>query len=539
MSIFSDHHIIPYKCKGPSTSSGIDLKTFDIDSPVNRIYLPANREFAAELKVSPHPGGHVEPYIRLICDKLDKIADIESPDEQFAEIKILIDAMRVGFLNGHLYTNIPVDKTREEVVQWIEKIVEDPKAYLGIYPDQLRTVRDIEQRAAAAGQDHLIKWLLYLGHPERQKLIDEAIARDPDVNLTERNRHLGGTPWSKFEVFDPSSDILQTPGSRPPDPRDFQPLPGYSSPSLAGLDKQEGRTRIDPSFTGALPAFPAVGRNEQQFDRLPPTVAAPSDPLVLTSDPATGTSLPFYDNPLAGGTSVARDALPWLAGAAAAGAAAPFIPAWLLGIGGIVALSRAATAEESSPGAPMSAATPSGGVFSTGASAHGTIGNGLNVDNAAGSRGSTTVEPQLGGTSWLDLEAPTLTFADRFGNWAGTVPVTDVSEAAPAPAAGSVAPENVRRLARVNESNAGSVFTSGSAPVPYLPSTEFNERFGSWTVPTAGNGQPQSSKPIGTFADEPSYFIPPPIFGVGGPGNPSKDAEEWFSRWIRPLFTPE
>ncbi|MEZ2146471.1 hypothetical protein AAE026_29915 [Bradyrhizobium sp. DN5] len=106
-------------------------------------------------------------------------------------------------------------------------------------------------------------------------------------------------------------------------------------------------------------------------------------------------------------------------------------------------------------------------------------------------------------------------------------------------ARGSVAPENARRLTRVNESNAGSVFTSGSAPVPYLPSTEFNERFGSWAVPTAKSGQPQPSKPIGMFADEPSYLIPPPIFGVDGPGNPRKDAEEWFSRWIWPLLPPE
>ncbi|MGY8633202.1 hypothetical protein RAD15_12065 [Bradyrhizobium sp. 14AA] len=115
-----------------------------------------------------------------------------------------------------------------------------------------------------------------------------------------------------------------------------------------------------------------------------------------------------------------------------------------------------------------------------------------------------------------------------------------VAPAAPtAPAAGAVAPEEVRRLTRVNASNAGSVFTSGSAPVPYLPSTEFSERFGNWSMPTADGQSPQTSRPIGAFADEPSYLIPPPIFGSDGPGNPRNDAEEWFSRWIRPLLRPD
>ncbi|WP_143278705.1 hypothetical protein [Bradyrhizobium sp. Y36] len=75
--------------------------------------------------------------------------------------------------------------------------------------------------------------------------------------------------------------------------------------------------------------------------------------------------------------------------------------------------------------------------------------------------------------------------------------------------------------------------------MPHLPSTEFNDRFGNWTLPTANSDQPQPSKPIGAFADEPSYLIPPPIFGVNVPGNPSNGAEEWFSRWIRPLLRPD
>lgn len=543
MSIFFDHHIIPESCRDHRAFRGIDKKTFDIDSPANRIYLPADRQLAAKLNVSPHPSRHVEPYKRLVCVKLDKIAEIESPDERLAKIKTLIDAMRVGFLNGDLYTNVPTNKTKEEVYQGIAKALKDDKAYLGQYPDQLRTIRDLERRAVNAGQDHLIKWLLYLDQPERQKLIDEAIARNPDVNLTAGNRDLGGTNWSKFEASDPSSGILHTPGIAPANPSDLPPLPGYSSPSLADLNEREGLTRIDPRFTRALPPFPALSP-EQQLGQLPPTTAAPSDPLVLQFDPHTGTPLPFYENSLAGGSSLARDALPWLAGAAAVAVAAPFIPAWALTVGGILALSRAATANDDSAGATTGGATPGGGVFSTGAPAHNTLGYGL--DDAASTSGasvSSTFGPQLGGASSLGPDAHANTFADRFGNWtstpAGIVPATDLPEVAPTPAAGSVPPEETRRLTRVNSSNAGSVFTSGSAPVPHLPSTEFNDRFGNWTVPTAGGQPPQPSKSIGTFADEPSYLIPPPIFGVDASGNPHNSAEEWFSRWIRPFLRSE
>ena len=551
MSIFSDHHIIPERCRDHSAFRGIDKQTFDIDSPANRIYLPANRELAAKLNVSPHPGGHVGPYKSFVCKKLDQIAKIESPEERLAEIKTLIDAMRVGFLNGHLYPNVPIDKTREDVVEWIEKIVTHPKAYRDQYPDLLRTIGDIERRGAGAGQDHLIKWLLYLDHPERQKLIDEAIARNRDVNVTAGNRDLRGTNWSKFEVFDPSSYIRHIPGIAPVNPSDFPPLSGYNSPSLAGLNEQEGFARSDPRFIRALPPFPQLDPNEQQIGRLPPTTAAPSDPLVLQSDPHSGVTNPYYENPLAGGASPERDLLPWLAGSAAVLAAptllaAPSLLSWLLGVGGILAVARAANAEVSSPGTTEGATAPSGGVFSTEAPAHDTIGNGFRVDDGASSRGSSassTFGRQPGATSSIDPKTIVSAFADRFGNWAntpdGSVPAENVDNVPDTPPHGTVAPENVRRLTRTNESNAGSVFTSGSAPVPYLPSTEFNERFGNWTVPIAGSGRSQPSKPTGFFADEPSYFVPPPIFGVVNPDNSHSDAGEWFSRWIRPLLPPQ
>lgn len=508
---------------------------------------------AAKLNVSPHPGRQVSSYVEAICRTLNRIADIQGPGNRTAEIKALIDAMRIGFANGDLYTNVPIGKTDEDVAVEIAKIFADYKAYRDQYPERLQAIRDLEQKGAASGQGHLIKWMLYLDNPERRKLLDEAIAQNPGVNLTSGNRDLNGTPWSEFAALDPSSSIFRIPGSTPANPSDLPPLPGYSSPSLAGLNETERLTRIDPRFTGVLPAFPAPSPNEQRLGQLPPTTATPSDPLVLKSDPMTGAPLPFYENSLTGdpssdGSSLVQDLLPWLAGGAALGVAAPFVPAWLLLLGaGVAAGTSVARAQDIKSGAAGDAATGGGGVFSTGAPAYNNFVDGHiadNTTNASGYAASSTLGPPLRGLAPLDQEAARGTiFADRFGSWTdmltGTIPAQDVPEAPVAPTAGVVAPPELRRLIRVNALNVGNVFASGSAPIPYLPSTEFNGRFGNWATPTAVGRQPEPSRPIGPFANEPSYLIPPPIFGVDGPGNPHNAAEEWFSRWIRPLLPPE
>ena len=185
MSIFYEHHIISERFRSHRAFHGIE--TFDIDSSENRIYLPGNRELAAKLDVSPHPGRHVPSYTKALCKALERIATIPSPSDRAAEIRTLIDAMRVGFANGDLYTNVPINKTREEVDRGNAKVLTDHKAYLGQYPDRLRAIRGLEERGANAGLDHLIKWMLYLDNPERRKQLDDVIDRNPGVNITAGN----------------------------------------------------------------------------------------------------------------------------------------------------------------------------------------------------------------------------------------------------------------------------------------------------------------------------------------------------------------
>ncbi|WP_456686988.1 hypothetical protein, partial [Bradyrhizobium sp. P5_C11_2] len=416
----------------------------------------------------------------------------------------------------------------------------------------LRAIRDLEQKGAASGQDHLIKWLLYLDNPVRQKLLDEVIARNPGVNITAGNQDLEGTPWhSKFAALDPSSSIFRIPGSTPANPSDFPSLPGYNSPSLAGLNETERLTRIDPRFTGVLPAFPALSPNEQRLGQLPPTTAMPPEPQVLQFHSETGQPLMRLSDgsQVLGPPAPADRGSALLMGAAVLSAGAMMIPG-AQGLGAALlagATVTAATRPAFSANNPSESQVADGSVFSKGAAPYDSFDGDYSPlrfgKDWGGSLRIPSRPPRIESKT-LDREAAhSTTFADRFGNWAntpaGTIPAQDAAEAPAAPAAGTVAPEEVRRLTRVNASNAGSVFASGSAPVPYLPSTEFNDRFGNWTMPTGVDRPPQTSRPIGVFADEPSYLIPHPIFGVDDPGNPHNDAEEWFSRWIRPLLRPE
>ncbi|WP_441237517.1 hypothetical protein [Bradyrhizobium sp. 930_D9_N1_4] len=545
MSIFYGHHIILERFRGHQAFRDMDKEAFDIDSPANRIYLPGDIELASRMNVSPHPSRHVLSYVEGVCRALNRIAAIPDSADRAVEIRTLIDAMRVGFVNGDLYTNMPIGKTREEVDLGNARVLADHKAYLGLHPDQLASIKDLEQRGRDAGMDHLIKWLLYLDNPERQKLLAEVMDQNPGVNVTSGNRDLDGTPWRpKAAAVDPSSGTFQIPGSTPVNPNDFPPLQGYNSPPYPGQNEPEGFRQSDPRFTGALPAFPAPDPNERRLGQLPPSTAMPPPPLVLQFNSETGDLLKRSDgSPLMGpdphnlphdpsDVPAVLRGMALFGAATAAPALWPLLPALapILGLGWAGATAARAEPTGNIKGGPSATEpSPNAPLFHP---------NGRGNDRPAGSRPATF---EAAGKPFDQAFADAGTFADRFGNWidtpAGTMSAQDV-QVPTAPAAGAAPPEEVRRLTRVNAANAGSVFASGSAPVPYLPSTEFNDRFGHWTTPTAYGQPPQTGRPIGTFADEPGYGVPPPIFGTDDPGNPRNSAEEWFSRWIGPLLRP-
>lgn len=548
MSILFDHHIIPGVLQKHEAFRDIDPQLFDIDAPGNRIYLPADAELAADMKLSRHPGGHVDPYFEAVDKALEKIKETGDAGARAEEIKILIDAMRVGFANGDLHTNIPMGKTLEDVKNGIEKVFTDHKRYLAERPDQLQEIRDLEHRAAALGLDHLVKWSAIVGNAERERLLSEAIARDRGVNITAGNRDLVGTPWSKSAAAGPNLDNFPTPGFTSLGPREVPTVPGSTIPSVDWLNKREEYLRSDPRLIQGLPAFPAIDPTTNGLGPLPPSVATRQDPLVLQFNPETGSPLTFSDGapvmgpaPSNNGTAFDKAALFGTAAAGAAFLAPQLLPLLPLLLGpAVLPAAKAGAANSVSGGIGNGAATSGGGVFSTGAPPYNAFNNG---QPSADGYSSGISGSQQTGAKPLDQEPfSAVPFTDRFGNWTetpvGTVPAQASAVLAP-PSAGTslaVAPEDVRRLTRVNASNSANAFTSGAPPVPYLPSSEFDRRFGNWSASPRGGPSQQASRPVGLFADEPSYLIPPPIWGLEDQSKPRNDAGDWFSRWIEPLL---
>lgn len=542
--MFPIHHVLPQSLARHPVINFL-ANRFNIDGIRNRMALPATQNLADDLKSSPHSGGHLASYYDGFDEYLDKVnltdefkAGVAGREWQLdsvvSDLNKLLAAAKYAQANGHLFPNTPTGMTREQANETNENWFKNWRKYAQDNGDQIQEMLDTIDQLSASGQ-----WNGALHWPILSPTSGLSLADRIEI----RNRYLGGSPITQH--FTAVRPVPALPGLVPSfvDTR----LPGFNPIPPGDLNQPEGFTPSNPLWTFGLRGFPALDPDWQRIGQPPPTSATPSDPLILKFDPMTGVPLPFYENPLmrdpGSGSSVARNALPWLLGGAALGLAAPFLlptmPTWVWTLG---ALGGAGIAAGSSANAePRN--NSSGGVFAEGAPPYNPFGPG-GVSNA-NSNGSQPFGPQssarpLTGDA-LDQEAVRSgTFSDRFGNWPGTAAVVTPSqpltkaEAPAAPAPGVAAPEEVRRLTRANASNAGSAFESGSAPVPYLSSPEFDDRFGNWRVKEK---RPQQvSSPFGTFADEPGYVIPPPIWGLEASANPRNDAEEWFSRWIQPLL---
>src|SRR6266567_5405340 len=113
------------------------------------------------------PAGHVPLYYVAVDRVLDQIAEIGDADIRAEEIEALIDAMRVGLVNGDLYANAPIGKTREEVDRGIERVVDGYRGYRGSNLDRLQAILDLEQKGAEAEHSNLGQWSAILGNATR------------------------------------------------------------------------------------------------------------------------------------------------------------------------------------------------------------------------------------------------------------------------------------------------------------------------------------------------------------------------------------
>lgn len=543
MSILIEHHVIPQRFRNHPAFRGLDLEALGVDSRRNLIYLPADFGLAEEMNLSPHPGGRVPYFYKEVEKVLDQIAIHNDESIRSKEITDLTDAMRVGLINGDLFVNVPNGKTLEEVHQRIDRIVKGYTGYRAGELDRIQKMQEFERRATEAGHPELAKLGAILSDAKREKLLDEAIKANPEENVTAGNKDLGGTQWKyKTTVAD---DSFRVPASEPARPNDLPPLPGFAPPPLP-QSNPEGFAQSDPRQTSRLPGFPDASPDWQRIGRLPPSTPAPQSGQVLGYETPNGRidtmpkalSGPLQSSSSTTGSSVA----PWLLGVATLGTAAVLFPEWFVVAIGLAAVAGAARGRGIKPSSANGTHSGSGNTFAQGSSAF----TSSDLYNNGGRPGSfseaPTGLPLLGSTG--PEQSQINSFAYRFGNWtdtpAGTMPAQPLGPpgATGYPAAEATVPDEIRRLTRMNASNARNVFESGSAPVPYLPplsSPDFNDRFGDWRA-VAGERGPQASSPVRTFIGDPGHVIPPPIWGSDASVNLPDNMEEWFSRRVQPLL---
>lgn len=528
--MFQNHHILLQHFRDHPVISFL-ADRFNPDAIRNRMFLPSSQGVATDLTSSPHTGGHLGAYFQGFRDYLEDVqqsrtyaaalaGNTRELDEVASDVNALVAAAKYALANGHLFANTPARMTPEEANAVNKKWFEEWRKYAADNHAQIQEMQETVDQFSNAGKPDaglyfpLLSPTSDLGMAERIEVLDRFSK--------------GGSPISlQFTAVGP---IPSLPGLVP----SFVAtrLPGFIPPVLEGVNEPEGFTPSNPLLTHGLPGFPVPSADWQRALQLPPTTASPPEPQVLQFNPETSDLLRRSDGSLLMGPdpynlpydpadrpAVLRG-LAIFGGAMVAPELLPLLPAWLP-ITGALGLTGAASS--------AAGAEPASGKES-----------GVSAVSASHSGAQQSSDHSLDQNS-----ARASNFTDRFGQWTeaadGAMPVQSSSgiEGPVTPGAATLAPEEVRRLTRVNESNAGSVFASGSAPVPYLPSAQFHDRFGNWTMPTAYGQQPEPSRPIGSFANEPSYFIPPPIFGVDGAGSPHNDAEEWYARWIRPLRGPE
>jgi hypothetical protein len=544
--MFSTHHILPRRFASHPVIRFLTNR-FNIDQIGNRMALPARQRLADKLKSSPHTGGHLGSYYKGFRDYLDDVNRSKGlsdgtagrerqSDEIASDLNKLLAAAKYAQANGHLLPNTPTGMTREQANETNKNWFKNWRSYAEANHEQIQQMLDtIDQLNASGLLDGALHW------PILSPTSELSLAERIEI----RNRYLHGSPIS--QQFTAVGPVPELSGLVPSFVNTR--LPGFTPIPPGDLKQPEGFTPSNPSLTYGLRGFPVLDPDWQRIGQLPPSTAAPSMPQILQFHPETGQQIFMSDgSPMLGPNPYEMprnpdDPSPLLglgifAAAMAAPELLPTLPAWVSALGALggagIAAGTFANAQPTN--------NPSGGVFATGAPPYNPFSTG--VASNARSKGTPLLGTQSGAQPLTDnaLDQESMrsgTFGDRFANWPrsaiAVTPSQPLSnpEVPTASAARVAAPEEVRRLARANASNAGSVFESGSAPVPYLPSPEFDARFGNWRE----ERRPQQvSSPIGTFADEPGYVISPPIWGLEASANPRNDAEEWFSRWIQPLL---
>ncbi|QNH20350.1 hypothetical protein HEP73_01250 [Xanthomonas sp. GW] len=140
--VFQDHHAIEQQTleRNQLLKALSGAGYFDIHSPENRIFLPADPAFAKTLGTTPHSGGPISDYQNGLIDRLGRLE--QTPDGMKAlsgdpdalgriagRVETLRDTVRVGLVNGDLHTNAPLGLRADDIRPSVQNFFRNEVAY--------------------------------------------------------------------------------------------------------------------------------------------------------------------------------------------------------------------------------------------------------------------------------------------------------------------------------------------------------------------------------------------------------------------------
>lgn len=151
---FQDHHAIEQRtlARSPLLRLLADTGHFDIHAPENRIFLPADPAFAQSLGITPHSGGPIADYQIGLLQRLRRLE--QTPDGVGAfngdaaaqarisgRVEALRDTVRVGLINGDLYTNAPYGMKPDDIRPHVQSFFFNEARYGQLNASQLQQLR--------------------------------------------------------------------------------------------------------------------------------------------------------------------------------------------------------------------------------------------------------------------------------------------------------------------------------------------------------------------------------------------------------------
>ncbi|WP_143566432.1 XVIPCD domain-containing protein [Stenotrophomonas maltophilia] len=148
--ILQDHHVIEQQTfrNDPLLRVLAKAKLIEKDAFENRLYMPADRELAQAMRISPHSGGPIADYQDGIGFELRQLQFSRDGQEALrgdpaalqrvaAQVKDLRDTMTVGLVNGDLYTNAPLGMRADDIRPVTQSFFLDNRSYAQLHASKI------------------------------------------------------------------------------------------------------------------------------------------------------------------------------------------------------------------------------------------------------------------------------------------------------------------------------------------------------------------------------------------------------------------